>query len=60
MTKISANSMRFASVNGCAHTAVVYLADNSPTTVEDGYEAPIDAQSGTTSGSTPNTSIKSE
>ncbi len=60
MTKITANSMKCASVSGCAHTAVVHLAGSNHTPVEVDYEAPPVAQSGSPSGSIPNTKIRSE
>lgn len=35
MTKITANSMKCASVGGCAHTAVVHLAPHEADPVEE-------------------------
>lgn len=46
MTKITANSMKCASVNGCAHTAVVHLAQHEADPVEEGHKTPPRAQSG--------------
>ena len=38
MTKITANSMKCASVGGCAHTAVVHLAPHEADPVEESHQ----------------------
>ncbi len=45
MTKIAANSMKCASVNGSAHTAVVHLAQPEADPVEEGHKTPPKARS---------------
>ncbi len=46
MTKIAANSMKCASVNGSAHTAVVHIAHHEADPVEEGRQKPPTARSG--------------
>ncbi len=60
MTKIAANSMKCASVNGSAHTAVVHIAGNEAIPEEEDHETPPVTQSGSTSGSTPKTKTASK
>lgn len=60
MTKITANSMKCASVGGCAHTAVVHLARKGAAPVKQTYGPRPAARPGTAAESTPKTKIKSE
>jgi len=45
MTKITANSMKCASVGGCAHTAVVHLASHEADPVEEKHQTTPTTQS---------------
>ena len=60
MTRITADSMKCASVNGCAFTAVVFISGKGAAPEEEAHETLPAAQSGSTFGSTPKTQITSE